>query len=147
MHIDNNIVYSPRTHAYLKTYTRCIREGAEVEEGWLTGLGRERGNNRTRESLTLTSNKVWLEWRHVINLTLGTWLPVEGKEREGLFWGGGQGQLCVARDQRVGGRERKMNFKTLSALYPGGLQGWRFELCFVDSGELWEVLELENHLS
>lgn len=43
MHIENNIVYSPRAHAYLKTYTTHIREGAEVEEGWLTGLGRERG--------------------------------------------------------------------------------------------------------
>ena len=43
MHIENNIVYSPRAHAYLKTYTTHIREVAEVEEGWLTGLRRERG--------------------------------------------------------------------------------------------------------
>ena len=69
---------------------------------------------------------------------------MERKRRS--FPGGTQEQLCVARDQRLGGRERKMSFKTLSALYAGGLQGCRFELCFVDSGELWKVLELENHM-
>ena len=43
MHIENNTVYSPRAHTYLKTYTRHMREGAEVEEEWLIGLGHERG--------------------------------------------------------------------------------------------------------
>lgn len=32
MHIENNNVYSPRAHAYLKTYTTHIREDAEVKK-------------------------------------------------------------------------------------------------------------------